>query len=91
MIFSPTAKENIAKTGNVWGATTEYWFNFKVRIWRRVVKLECRKGSTFMGRFGGGWGVKIGLQAGSFTSLFLLQDVILNLFTFMVRISKVES
>lgn len=87
-ILSPAALSNVNKTGNVWGTTTEYDFKFEIRLFRRRWAFEQRKASNFMGRFGGGWGIKLGLQAGSLKSLLTLSDVIVSLFTLSIRIRK---
>lgn len=88
-IFTEAALENIQRTGNVWGHSTEYDFNFEIKIWRRKIKFEQRSAKQAWGRFGGGWSVKLGFQASSWKSLFLLRSVIINLFTMYIRISEI--
>ena len=89
-VFSPSAVENIQRTGNVWGHTTEYDFKFSVKIWRREIKFEQKSASNPWGRFGGGWSFKIGVQAGSFKSFIMMNDVIVSLFTISIRCSAVK-
>lgn len=51
-------------------------------IGRRVFEWRRREGGPgTMGRFGGGWEIKFGFQAGSWRDLFLLDGVIFDLFT----------
>ena len=87
LIFTPQALENIQKTGNVWGQTTEYDFNFTVRVWRRDFRFQQKSSKSFMGRHGGGWDVKFGFQASSWKSLFMLRDVIISFAAASIRIS----
>lgn len=87
-IFTPEAIANIEKTGNVWGHSAEYDFKFSIRIWRRTVSFEQKSKRNLWGRFGGGWDFKLGIQAGSLKSIFLLKDVIISLFTMSIRINK---
>lgn len=48
-------------------------------IFGRRVTFEWRSGKSPMGRFGGGWNWKVGVQVGG-------SSVILNLFVCMLRI-----
>lgn len=71
-MFTKLALKNIRASGNVWGTTTEYVYKFNVPLpfgW--VAKVEQRRASNFMGRFGGGWQIKLGVQ-GSFGGSWLI-------------------
>ena len=89
-MFTKRAIKNIKEYGNVWGHTTEYDFKFQIRIWRRVFRFERRASTSFLGRHGGGWNVKIGIQAGSWRRLFLLINVIVSLGGTVLRIDQYE-
>lgn len=79
-VFTGSALENIKSTGNVWGLSQEYHFNFLINLpFKRYVKFQMRKKPFIMGRFGGGWNFVLGVQVGS-------SSVILNLGVMMVRI-----
>jgi hypothetical protein len=56
-------KRNMEATGNIWGTTIDYVYNFKVKLpFRWEIEVAQRRKSNFMGRFGGGWQYKLGLQ-----------------------------
>lgn len=88
LIFTPEAVANIEKTGNVWGKSIEYDFNFKLRLWRRVLHVERRSAKNIWGRHGGGWDVKVGFMAGSWKSFFLMRDVVFSLGGTSVRVYR---
>lgn len=70
-IFTNRALSNIKETGNIWGISKECWINRKFQIGRLSIAIEWRKGSSFMGRFGGGWQWKLGFQASRWSSVIL--------------------
>lgn len=81
-IFTKNAQANIEKTGNVWGVTQEYLFNFTVRMpFNLCAKLQMRSNKNLMGRFGGGWRYSLGILIGGST-------VILNCLVFTIRIER---
>lgn len=88
IFFTPDAVSNIEKCGNVWGYTQEYDFKFSIKILWRIVAFEQRSANSFLGRFGGGWGFKIGVQASSFKKFLRMDDVIFSLFTMTMRVKK---
>jgi hypothetical protein len=58
----------------------EYWFNLRNKSEKFEVAFSCRKASNFWGRFGGGWQLKLGIQASKST-------VIISLLVAELRIS----
>lgn len=81
-IFSKEAEKNIAATGNVWGINTKYVFNFKIKTpFNLDIYFKMRRGDSRMGRFGGGWQYKLGVDFGGST-------VILNCLVFSIRIQR---
>lgn len=67
-MFSLAALKNISKTGNVWGHTIEYVYNFSFHLGSWNINVSQRRKGTFMGRFGGGWNFRLGLQGSSYKS-----------------------
>jgi hypothetical protein len=85
LIFKPQANDNIAKTGNVWGHTTEYDFRFTLKLpFKFQAKFEQKSKGQMWGRFGGGWNFKLGIQIGGST-------VIISLWTVTIRISREQA
>jgi hypothetical protein len=87
-IFTKQSLANIERTGNVWGITQEYDFNFSIRLLWRIWQFERKSATAFMGRHGGGWNVKIGVQAGSWKSLLTFSDIVFALGGTMLRVRK---
>ncbi len=59
--------------------------NITIYIFNRRINYERRTGGKgTMGRFGGGWEVKFGFQAGSWSDLFTFRSAIFNLFNCML-------
>ena len=61
------------------------------RLWvgdRKITYSHRTGGPGTLGRFGGGWEIKLGVDAASLKSLFLLRSVIFNLGVAMLRVEK---
>lgn len=66
-MFTPDALENISKTGNVWGIPLERSRDLIFGCRWVAFRWEQRPKTAFMGRFGGGWQVKLGIQFSRWT------------------------
>jgi len=72
----------IERTGNIWGVSPEYRFRFSIEApFKRTISFEWKKSSSLMGRFGGGWNWKLGVQSGGSTVIF-------NFLVFSITIRK---
>ena len=61
-IFSKAAVKNIEETGNVWGIKSEYYVKTKFPLGPLEIVISWKPGNAFLGRFGGGWNWKLGIQ-----------------------------
>ena len=61
-MFIGPALENLSKTGNVWGIPIERDRDVIFGCRWIAFRWEQRPKTAFMGRFGGGWQVKLGIQ-----------------------------
>ena len=59
---------------------SDYWIDWSAWLWRLHVRLSWRDASGLMGRFGGGWNYKLGVQVGVTT-------VIVSLILFSVSLT----
>lgn len=53
-----------------WASST--FIDWKCELWRFGFRIYWRRKDGFMGRFGGGWNWKLGIQAGGSTVIFNL-------------------
>jgi len=82
VIFTPEAIKNISKTGNVWGTTTQYIYNFTIKLpFNYKARFQQKSKNDAWGRFGGGWNWKVGAQCGGTT-------LIIDVFVMSIRIGK---
>lgn len=79
-----TAQNNLNTYGNIWGKIeTDFDRTFKL-LGDWTIRFRKRSSANFMGRFGGGWNWKLGLQWGGSTC-------IVSLFVMDITIHKKEA
>lgn len=68
-IFTQAAIDQIAQSGNVWGHTIEYVYNFAIKLpFGFQLRFQQRSKKNLWGRFGGGWNFKLGIDGGGWSS-----------------------
>lgn len=52
--------------------SSDDWIDWRAWLWRLHVRLSWRDADGLMGRFGGGWNYKLGVQVGGSTVIVSL-------------------